>query len=457
MNETMPSTERTNPTVSSLTLYSIIAFLLFENLVELILVCRQIRVYKTSTVVPDRLKSVMSHETFEKARVYGLDKAHFSVFKAIVCDIIISTIELYIGFVAIIWYDSVQLTKKIGLNAENEILVSCVFLLVTNCIGTLKEIPFKIYSAFVLEERHGFNKQTPFFFIKDQIKAFIVSNFLSIPIIAAIVYIVQIGGSYFFVYLWAFVGVISLVLITIYPVYIAPLFDKFRPLEEGELRTSIEQLAAKLKFPLGQLFVVEGSKRSAHSNAYFTGLFGVKRIVLFDTLLVNKGLKDDSTLTEEEKGKGCSNSEVLAVLGHELGHWKLGHVTKNIIIMQLQLLLIFLVFSYLFTLAPLYEAVGFYDGTKPILVGFLVIVMYVLAPYNFVISFVMTILSRRFEYEADKFALDLGYAKDLGNSLIKLHIDNLGFPIYDEWYSSWNHSHPTLLQRLERLAEKKTQ
>lgn len=364
---------------------------------------------------------------------------------------IISTIELYVGFVAVLWYESIKVTEKIGMSGKNEINVSIVFLLITNCIGVLKEMPFKIYSVFVLEAKHGFNKQTPFFFIKDQIKAFFVSNLISIPIVAAIVYIVKIGGPYFFLYLWAFVGIVSLILITVYPVYIAPFFDKFRPLEEGPLRSSIEELAQKLTFPLGQLFVVEGSKRSAHSNAYFTGLFGVKRIVLFDTLLVNKGLKDDSSLTEEEKGKGCSDAEVLAVLGHELGHWKLGHVTKNIIIMQVQLFLIFVVFSYLFTLSPLYEAVGFYDGTKPILVGFLVIVMYVLAPYNFVISIAMTILSRRFEYQADEFAQKLGYAEDLGNSLIKLHIDNLGFPVYDEWYSAWNHSHPTLLQRLEKL------
>lgn len=316
-------------------------------------------------------------------------------------------------------------------------------------------MPFKIYGAFVLEEKHGFNKQTAPFFIKDQIKAFIVAQVISVPLVAAIVYIVQIGGPFFFIYLWAFIGVVSLVLITVYPVYIAPLFDKFRPLEEGDLRSSIEQLAAKLKFPLGQLFVVEGSKRSAHSNAYFTGLFGVKRIVLFDTLLLNKGLKDDSTLTEEEKGKGCSDKEVLAVLGHELGHWKLGHVTKNIIIMQLQLFLIFAVFAYLFTFQPLYEAVGFYDGTKPIIIGFLVIVMYVLAPYNFVISFAMTVLSRRFEYQADTFAMELGYSEELGNALIKLHIDNLGFPIYDDLYSAVNHSHPTLLQRLEYLADTK--
>lgn len=307
----------------------------------------------------------------------------------------------------------------------------------------------------MLEERHGFNKQTAGFFVKDQIKQYLLSQVISVPIVAAIVYIVQIGGPYFFVFLWLFVGVVSLVLITVYPVYIAPLFDKFRPLEEGPLRTSIEELAAKLKFPLGQLFVVEGSKRSAHSNAYFTGLFGVKRIVLFDTLLLNKGLPDDSTLKDDEKGKGCSNAEVLAVLGHELGHWQLGHITKNIIIMQSQLFLIFAVFSYLFTLGTLYEAVGFNEGTKPIIVGFMVIMMYVLAPYNFVIGIAMTYLSRTFEYQADKFALDLGFSTELGNALIKLNIDNLGFPVYDHWYSALNHSHPTLLERLDKLTAKK--
>lgn len=269
----------------------------------------------------------------------------------------------------------------------------------------------------------------------------------------AIIYIVQIGGDYFFVWLWAFVGVVSLVLITFYPVYIAPLFDKFRPLEEGDLRRSIEELAASLNFPLGQLFLVEGSKRSHHSNAYFTGLWGVKRIVLFDTLLLNKGQKDDSELAEDEKGKGCSNEEILAVLAHELGHWKLGHMLKNVVIMQTQLFLIFVLFSYLFKFEPLYLAVGLKEGQMPIIIGFLVIVMYVLAPWNTLISFMMTLLSRRFEYQADAFAKILGFSDDLIKALIKLHIDNLGFPVYDRFYSSWNHSHPTLLQRIARLKD----
>lgn len=301
--------------------------------------------------------------------MYGIDKAEFEIFKSILCDIIIVSIELYCGFVAYLWNESIVYTGKFHLNPSNEIHVSCVFLLLVNIIGIFKDLPFGIYSTFVLEEKHGFNKQTASFFVKDQVKAFAVGQAISIPIVACIVWIVQIGGEYFFVWLWAFVGVVSMLLITLYPVYIAPLFDKFRPLEEGKLRSSIEELAESLKFPLGQLFVVEGSKRSHHSNAYFTGLWGVKRIVLFDTLLLNKGQADDSQLADDEKGKGCTDEEILAVLAHELGHWKLGHMTRNIIIMQVQMFLIFMMFSYLFKFDALYEAVGFTNGKQPIIVS----------------------------------------------------------------------------------------
>lgn len=348
------------------------------------------------------------------------------------------------------------ITGLLHLNPENEIHVSCVFIVLMNLIGTLKDLPFKIYSTFTIEERHGFNKQTAVFFIIDQIKIFVVGQLITVPIIVIIVYIVQIGGDFFFVWLWLFVCCVAVLLITIYPVYIAPLFDKFRPLEDGPLRTSIEALAARLEFPLGQLFVVEGSKRSAHSNAYFTGLWGAKRIVLFDTLLLNKGLPVDSDeLNEGEQGVGCENEEVLAVLAHELGHWKLGHVKKNFIIMQVQLFFIFVLFSYVFKYGPLYEAIGFPSDMRPIIIGLMVVTMFVLAPFNTLLSFGMTVLSRRFEYQADEFAKKLGFAEQLKKALVKLHIDNLGFPVYDWMYTAWNHSHPTILERINALSDKK--
>lgn len=397
----------------------------------------------------------MGEETFHKARKYGLDQEKFGIFKAIVADVGLLCLELYIGLIAVIWKLSIQVVDKLNWDSSNEIIVSCVFVLISNVLSTFKSLPFKIYKIFVLEETHGFNKQTAGFFIWDQIKSFLVTQVLMIPITAAIIFIVQRGGDNFFIWLWIFTGIISLVLLTIYPIFIAPLFDKYTPLEKGPLRQSIEDLAASLKFPLTKLFVVEGSKRSSHSNAYFYGLWNSKRIVLFDTLLLNKGKSDESELSDDEKGKGCTDEEVLAVLGHELGHWKLGHVTKNIIIMQIHLFLMFLVFGNVFKYPPFYVAMGFQPGTRPILVGLLIVFTYVLAPYNALMNFAMTILSRRFEYQADEFAFQLGFAEQLGQALIKLNVDNLGFPVYDWLYSTWNHSHPTLLQRMGRLQELK--
>lgn len=416
--------------------------------------------FKLEHKVPKELAVTMKPEIFNNARLYGLDKAYFSVFKMLLLNLVIVPIEIYTGFIHLAWHYSGSVTRDtLGLNADNELIVSCVFLVLMSVYGTIKDMPFTVVSVFFVEAKHGFNKQTVSFFVKDQIKSWLVSNALSLPIACAVIYIVTIGGPYFFVWLWAFVGLVSLLFLTIYPIFIAPLFDKYSPLADGPLRSSIEQLASRLKFPLTQLYVVDGSKRSAHSNAYFYGLWSSKRIVLFDTLLVNKGVPvDESTAAlkqTDDVQKGCQDSEVLAVLAHELGHWKLGHVTKNIVIMQVHLFLMFAVFGWLFNYDPLYRACGFPQDVRPVLIGLLIICNYMLASYNSIISFAMTVLSRKFEYEADAFAKQLGYGAELGKALVKLNIDNLGFPIYDWLYSAWNHSHPSMLQRLARLDDTK--
>lgn len=450
----------------------------------------------------------MQPATWEKSRVYGLDKEQFSVVKAIIVDVMFVTLELYVGFFGIIWHKSQDIVRYFNWDVENEYLVSLGFMIIMNLIGIVKDLPFKLYGTFVLEEKHGFNKQTIGFFFKDQIKGILLGQLLTLPISAAIIYIVSNGGDYFFVWLWLFLFFVTLTMIFIYPVFIAPLFDKYSPLEEGALRTSIEQLAAQLKFPLKQLYVVEGSKRSAHSNAYFYGLFGSKRIVLFDTLLMSrreqaddKEKKDDKTEVTDEREKsvapepeadqpsepseraesvakeqpsavglidftdfgifekidannrGCRDDEVLAVLAHELGHWQHNHFTINIVLMQSHLLIMFVVFASLFTFGPLYTAVGFESGERPVLIGLMLVLTYVLSPFNTLIQFIMTKMSRRFEYQADAFAKNLGYTNELARALIKLNIDNLGFPIFDSWYSAWNHSHPTLFERLGALKD----
>ncbi|CAC5426754.1 STE24 [Mytilus coruscus] len=251
----------------------------------------------------------------------------------------------------------------------------------------------------------------------------------------------------------------STVYITVYADYIAPLFDKFTPLPDGELRTRIEAFAASIDFPLKKLFVVDGSKRSAHSNTYFYGFFNNnKRIVIFDTLLedsspLNKKEEEEkkqqkntagkegqekigerenveNTATkhtlEEEKMKhkkhGCSTGEILAILGHELGHWKLNHNLKNIILKNFNSFLCFMLMSMLFRRGDLYLAFGF--QSKPTIIGLIIIFQYILSPYHVM-------------------------AKELKSSLIKLNKDNLGFPVTDWLYSSWNYSHPPILERLK--------
>jgi STE24 endopeptidase len=320
------------------------------------------------------------------------------------------------------WTQAQILLTFIGLGTESEIQVSMAYMLLLNLMTTLIGLPFSVYSTFVLEQKHGFNKQTAGFYIKDQIKSLFVGQAITLPLVAGIVAIILWGGEYFFIYLWGFTTLVMLFLMTVYPDFIAPLFDKYTPLPEGELRTGIETLAKSIHFPLTKLYVVEGlslffitshkiiidfftsgSKRSVHSNAYFYGFFKNKRIVLFDTLLKDytpENKKDDEPVEEKEK-KGCSNEEVLAVLAHELGHWQLNHVAKNIIIMQankilplsdivcnaciifnqVNLFLMFAAFGFFSQYEPMYRAFGFVDE-KPVLVGMVIVMQYIFSPYN---------------------------------------------------------------------------
>jgi len=462
--------------------YGVLAFSWVEFFWGSYLSHRQRKIYKKHVEVPEEAKGLLDDETFTKARLYALDKSNFGAVQGIFSQVLSTVLMLYFAF-KFLWDVSGNVLADFGFQRSDEIYRSIVFVFLSNIFSTIIGLPFSIYSTFVLEEKHGFNQQTAAFYIKDQIKKFIVSQAITFPLLAAVIKIVYWGGDYFFVYLWAFVVGFTLFMMIIYPEFIAPLFDKYTPLPEGELRTEIEQLAASIEFPLYKLFVVEGSKRSSHSNAYFYGFFKFKRIVLFDTLLEESEreklkisneteAKDDGEeaddeneeqdeKTEEEKKKdeklakqGCSNPEILAVLGHELGHWKLNHVLKNIVIAELHIFAMFALFGYLYKNQLLFTAFGFEEGEKPVLIGLMIILQFITAPYNTVLDFAMTVLSRRFEFQADDFAVNMGRSEKLQSALIKLNNDNLGFPIYDWLYSAWHHSHPPILERLAVLKAK---
>ncbi|XP_065344450.1 CAAX prenyl protease 1 homolog [Cloeon dipterum] len=432
-------------------LWAILTFQILEYLWELYLARRQHSVYCKKVTVPQELKGILPDETYTKARVYALDKSNFGLIKGIITTIIGTAFVLLNGF-KIFWTQAKLLLVQVGLNPESEIQVSMAFMLIMNLMNVVIAMPFTVYSTFVLEEKHGFNKQTPGFFIKDQIKSFFVGQLISLPLVAGLVGIVHWGGKFFFVYLWGFATMVIFFLMTIYPDFIAPLFDKYSPLPEGELRSSIEALAKSIDFPLYKLYVVEGSKRSVHSNAYFYGFFKNKRIVLFDTLLKDYTPEDkkDEEPKEEGEKKGCSNEEVLAVLAHELGHWQLNHVAKNVIIMQVNLFLMFAAFGFFSQYEPMYRAFGFLSE-KPVLVGMVIVLQYIFSPYNAVLGCVLTCLSRHFEFQADEFAVHMKKGKELCDALIKLNKDNLSFPQNDWLYSAWHHSHPPLLERMAAI------
>ncbi|KAL7077589.1 hypothetical protein ACQ4LE_002987 [Meloidogyne hapla] len=353
------------------------------------------------------------------------------------------------------------------------------------------ELPFSFYETFYVGQKHGFNNETVPFFFQDRAKKFFLNLLISSTLVAAVVWIVHWGGQYFYIYVWAFVSAFIFLMMFIYPEFIAPLFDKYTPLPESELKTKIEALANQVEFPLKKIYVVEGFKRSSHSNAYFYGFLKNKRIVLYDTLLseeMNEKLKqaDQKTETEtttedgndtkttkpetsegettagidlatngDEQHKhslGMTDDEIVAVLGHELGHWSEYHSMWMLIATELNIFVLLFVFGFLHRQPNLYLAFGFpASAQQPALIGILLVSQYVFAPYNELMSVAMNFVTRRFEFGADAFAARLGFVSQLCTGLVKLSRDNLSLPINDWLYSACNHSHPQILERLEAL------
>jgi len=453
-------------------LQCVIAFSWIMYAWETYLSHRQRSLYKTTTSVPTELKDTIDNDTFQKSRAYSIDKSIFGFWSGLYSQVE-GTLILTLGGIPYLWGLSGDLLEDLGYTPEYEILHSLTFTLLATVWSTVTGLPWSIYSTFVVEEKHGFNKQTWQFYAKDKIKKFFVGQLIGLPILSLLLYIIRAGGQFFFVYAWLFVLFTSLFMMTIYPDFIAPLFDRYDRLPDGALRTKIEELAASIQFPLTKLYVVDGSKRSNHSNAYFYGFFNNKRIVLFDTLMESyeQPKKEDEKKAEEEKveeeksadevaeetkeapakkKQGCTDDEVVAVLGHELGHWKCNHVLKNMIASQVNIFLCFAVFGLLVHEQRLYDAFGFFNS-RPVYIGLIIIFQFIFAPYNELLSFLLTCVSRRFEFQADEFAVGLGKGKLLEAALLKLNNDNLGFPVADRLFSAWHYSHPPLLERLAAL------
>ncbi|KAK0752428.1 peptidase family M48-domain-containing protein [Schizothecium vesticola] len=409
----------------------IVGFSVAQFAFEGFLGLRQYRVLQR-TKPPKVLELEVSQDVFDKSQAYGRAKAKFQLVNNLYSQI--QNIAFYqLDILPKLWSWTGNLLLRFApARFSGEISHSIVFILTFMFISQVLSLPTSIYQTFVLEEKFGFNKQTPKLFITDMIKSNLVAVVLAPPILSGFLAIIQKTGNQFFYYLWLFGAALQVFMITIYPIAILPLFNKLSPLEEGKLKTDVEGLAKKLNFPLHELYVIDGSKRSAHSNAYFFGLPWKKHIVIYDTLI-----------------QKSETEEVVAVLAHELGHWSLGHTTRLFGISQINLFYIFTLFSVFVNNRSLYADFGF-TKQHPIIIGFLLF-SDILGPMDTVIKLLMNILSRRYEFQADAFAQNLGFSGELARSLIKLQIQNLSTMDADWAFATYHFSHPILSERLKAL------
>ncbi|KAF7795939.1 hypothetical protein EIP86_007106 [Pleurotus ostreatoroseus] len=411
---------------------------------ESYLLLRQYPLY-SKTVPPRALADHFTPEIFKASQEYGKDKAKFAFVSGIYKQAVDSVFLQY-GMYAWAWSTAGSILGKFGYDAKYEILQSIAFVFILYFVSAIPSLPLSVYQTFVLEERHGFNKTTPILFVTDLVKGWFIGLVVGGPFLAVFLYVFKWAGDRFVPWLMAFLISFQIFMVILYPTVIQPLFNKLSPLAEGELRTRVESLASKLKFPLKHLYEIDGSKRSSHSNAYFFGLPWSKHIVIFDTLI-----------------KESQPNEVEAVLAHELGHWYFMHPTKLLLISQLHIFTVLSLFPAFMYAPPVLRSFDFpkqIAARPPTIIAFLIFQM-ILTPMEAVVGIAMNAISRRFEYQADMFTCEL---KDklkneemadmparLARALVQLHVKNLSTVWVDWLYSAYHHSHPTLTERLKAL------
>lgn len=317
---------------------------------------------------------------------------------------------------------------------NDPIIHGMALIMSTFLIMSLVEIPLSYYRVFVIEERFGFNKMTPAMFFADLIKQGLLMALLGMPLLFAILWLMEKTGEFWWLYAWAGWMAFNLFLLAIFPTWIAPLFNRFTPLEDESLKTRIEQLMKKCGFKSSGLFVMDGSRRSKHGNAYFTGFGKTKRIVFFDTLL-----------------SSLEPREIEAVLAHELGHFKHRHVIKRIALSFVLSLAFFWLLGYLMNQPWFYEGLGVTGTSAPAPAMALLLFFLVMPVFTFLFHPVSSIYSRKHEFEADAYAAKNASADNLISALVKLYQDNAATLTPDPLHSTFYDSHPPASIRVAHL------
>ena len=376
--------------------------------------------------VPVAFKDTVSLEAHQKAADYTLEKSRIGNIDSIlgVVILLLLTIGGGINLAFEFWTSSIANPLLAGL-----IAVASVFL-----VMTLVDIPTSVYQTFVIEEKFGFNKSTKQQFIKDQLLQLALGAAIGLPLLALILWVMDSIGSLWWLWAWGILMSFSLLMSWLFPTVIAPLFNKFTPMEDGSLKHRIQDLLARCGFNSQGIFIMDGSKRSGHGNAYFTGLGNNKRIVFYDTLI--NSLEDE---------------ELEAILAHELGHFKCKHTIKMLIATAIMTLISFAVLGWLIDQDWFYTGLGV---KLPSHAAALLLFMLVSSPFTFFMQPISAFFQRKFEFEAYDFASNHAKAEKLISSLVKLYEENASTLTPDPLYSAFHYSHPPAAIRIANLESK---
>ncbi len=374
--------------------------------------------------LPEEVKDIYNEEKYRRQQAYEKANFRFSMISSSFGFVLMLLMVLFAGFAFV---------NNLAISvSDHAIPTALVFFGILLLASDLLNTPFSVYDTFVIEERFGFNKTSPRTFIFDKLKGWLLGAIIGGGLLALIIYIYQLTTSSFWIYAWILISGFSVFMVLFYSNLIVPLFNKQTPLPEGDLKLAIKNFSDKVGFKLDEIYVIDGSKRSTKANAYFTGFGAKKRIVLYDTLI------NDMT-----------TNELVAVLAHEIGHYKKKHVIWSLLLSILQTGFVLFLFSLFVGSPELSAALGvempsFHIG----LVAFGILY----SPISMITGLAMNIFSRKNEYEADAFAAKYFDAAELASALKKLSVKNLSNLRPHPAYVFFHYSHPTLLQRLKALS-----
>ncbi|MDW7690757.1 M48 family metallopeptidase [Flammeovirgaceae bacterium SG7u.111] len=410
--------------MSQTLLYIIIAIVVAEFALERIL--DFLNQKNRSTKLPESLKGIYDDEKYAKSQKYSAAKDKLALYSSAVS--LVAVIVMLLGGFA--WLDSF-----VGTQTESSLLQTLLFFAIIGVGSDILGTPFGIYSTFVIEEKFGFNKTTPKTYIIDKIKGWVLGAIIGGLLLTVFIWFYEAFREYFWLYAWVIFMAFTIFITMFYTNLIVPLFNKLTPLEDGELRQAIEAYAKKVKFPLKNIMVIDGSKRSTKANAYFSGLGGAKNIVLYDTLIEKQ-----------------ETEELVSVLAHEVGHYKKKHTLQGLAISSATMLLTLYILNLVVDNPVLSQALG---ADAPSLHMGLIAFSILYSPLSTVTGLIMNVFSRKNEFEADEYAVKTSSGSALQSSLKKLSVDSLSNMEPHPAYVFFYYSHPPLLKRLDAMAKVK--